>query len=478
MQKATPGLGKIAIMVGFALSVFGLLLFLWLSFGGVVPFKPKGYRVQVAFPEAVALAQQADVRVAGVSVGKVVSKSLDPAGNRTIATLQIDPQYVPIRKDARAILRQKTLLGETYVELTTGHKGSPAIPEGGRLANAQVAPTVEFDEVLQTFDPAGRRAFREWQKTIAQAGRGRGQDLNDALGNLPVFADGATDVVEVLDHRRSALRSLVSNTGNVFADLTRNESALQQAIVKTREVFDTTASQREALAESFRIFPTFLDESKATLARLRTFASNTDPLVRDLGPVARDLQPTLRDLRALSPDLRRLFANLDPLITASKTGLPAFQDVLRGLDPLLGSVGPFLSQLNPILQWLEQNQPTVSDFLSVGGSATAYKLSTPHQGGNGHALPQLIMGGNQTAITPTRSSNNRGNSYFAPGGLADPIYKSKFIYRNWDCKPSGGERDPDPNPANAQPGCVVQGPIPFEGRSDRFPHVDAASYSR
>jgi phospholipid/cholesterol/gamma-HCH transport system substrate-binding protein len=478
MQKAAPGLGRIAIMVGFALSVFGLLLFLWISFGGVVPFKPKGYRIEVAFPEAVALAQQADVRVAGVSVGKVVSKTLDPAGNRTLATLQIDNQYAPIRKDARAILRQKTLLGETYVELTTGHKGSPTIPEGGRLANAQVAPTVEFDEVLQAFDPAGRKAFRRWQQTIAQAGRGRGQDLNGALGNLPVFTEGATDVVEVLNHRRSALQSLVRNTGNVFADLTNNESALQQAIVKTREVFDTTASQRAALAEAFRIFPTFLDESKATLARLRTFSADTDPLVRDLGPVARDLQPTLRDLRALSPDLRSLFANLGPLISASKTGLPALQDVLRGLDPLLGSLGPFLSQLNPILQWLEQNQPAVSDFISVGGSATNYKLSTPHKGGNGHALPQLIMGGNQTAITPTRSSNNRGNSYFAPGGLADPIYKSKFIYRNWDCAPAGGERDPDTNPANPQPGCAVQGPIPFQGRTDRFPHVDADNYSR
>ena len=28
----------------FAFSCFGLLLFLWLSFGGSIPLKPKGYR--------------------------------------------------------------------------------------------------------------------------------------------------------------------------------------------------------------------------------------------------------------------------------------------------------------------------------------------------------------------------------------------------------------------------------------------------
>ena len=31
-------------MVLFALSCVGLLLFLWLSFGGTIPFNPQGYR--------------------------------------------------------------------------------------------------------------------------------------------------------------------------------------------------------------------------------------------------------------------------------------------------------------------------------------------------------------------------------------------------------------------------------------------------
>ena len=52
MNKEAPSPLKIFAMVAFALSCFGLLLFLWLSFGGPVPLKPKGYRVQVAFPEA------------------------------------------------------------------------------------------------------------------------------------------------------------------------------------------------------------------------------------------------------------------------------------------------------------------------------------------------------------------------------------------------------------------------------------------
>ena len=58
-------------MAGFALSCFGLLLFLWLAFGGPIPLQPKGYRFNIAFREAATLSQEADVRISGVSVGKV-----------------------------------------------------------------------------------------------------------------------------------------------------------------------------------------------------------------------------------------------------------------------------------------------------------------------------------------------------------------------------------------------------------------------
>src|SRR5437016_13416992 len=117
-------------MVIFSLSCFGLLLFLWLSFGGPVPLKPKAYELKINFPEATTLAQEADVRIAGVTVGKVRSKQLDKRGSTTTATLDIDPQYAPIPTDTKAILRQKTLLGETYADLTPGNRRGPKLRAG------------------------------------------------------------------------------------------------------------------------------------------------------------------------------------------------------------------------------------------------------------------------------------------------------------------------------------------------------------
>src|SRR3712207_4878795 len=212
MQKAAPSLPRILIMVVFALSCFGLLLFLWLSFGGPVPFKGKGYRFQVPFPEATQLAVEADVRVAGVPVGKVRKKEAEGgAGNKTLATIELDRRYAPRNKDARASLRQKTLLGETYVELTLGTEGAGTLPEGGRLPNRQVKELVELDEILDALDPFTRQAFRTWQQSLAQGVRNRGRDLNDAFGSLPGFIESGGDLLQVLDEQRGALRGLVRN---------------------------------------------------------------------------------------------------------------------------------------------------------------------------------------------------------------------------------------------------------------------------
>src|SRR2546423_8377776 len=110
MQKQAPSMARILVAVGFALSCFGLLLFLWVSFGGPTPFKAKQYEFTADFHEAVTLAPQSDVRIGGVSVGKVESVSLPKTGNYSQVKIELDPQVAPVPPRPRARLRPKTLL--------------------------------------------------------------------------------------------------------------------------------------------------------------------------------------------------------------------------------------------------------------------------------------------------------------------------------------------------------------------------------
>ncbi len=487
MVKQAPTFGRLLTMVLFALSCFCLLLFLWLSFGGSVPLKPQGYRVKVAFPQATQLGLEAEVRVAGVAVGNVRKKGLDPAHpNRTVATLELDSKYAPIAANSRAILRQKTLLGETYVELTPGTKGSPRVKEGGWLADAQVKDTVELDEVFQALDPATRQAFRTWQQELAKSARGRGQDISDAFGSLPAFAANGDDLLTVLDIQKGAVRRLVKNTGVVFGALTQDEGQLRALVENAGKTFDTTARRQQALADTFKVFPTFLDESKVTFTRLDRFAKDTDPLIRDLRPVARDLGPTLRDARALAPDLESFFRDLGPLITASKTGLPATRQVLDGLSPVLGKVQPFLEQLNPILQWLEYHQRTTADFIANGAGALSDTIPVAGAdkagGGRGHYLRQFSPKGPETAaIYSDRKQvpSARGNAYMLPSSLSGPDRARKMMFPNWDCINTGGPRMTQTPNTSDTPSCWTQekAQVPGVG-TEKFPHVAAADYSK
>src|ERR671928_1335144 len=416
MQKEGPSFGRIAAMVIFALSCFGLLTFLWISFGGSVPLKPKEYQLKINFPEATTLAEAADVRIAGVTVGKVRSKQLNKAGNRTSVVLKIDPKFAPLPKDTRAILRQKTLLGETFVELSPGHRSAGNLPDGGTLKNTQVEKTVELDEILRIFDPSTKKAFRSWVQESSKTISGTApQDLNSALGNLAGFAQDGAAVLQVLNTQSTAVRKLIKNTGVVFAALNERKGQLRQLIQNSDRTFSALQSQQTALADTFRIFPTFLDESRLTLARLQRFALNTDPLVNDLKPVADNLGPTFRDLGALSPDLQQFFNKLPPVIRDSNVDLPAAAAFLRGARPVLAALHVFLPELNPILSYWNYDQDRIAHFLATGGSAFHYKVAPTDPGIPGYALAQFgVNNGESIQLRRTRPATERANAYLAP----------------------------------------------------------------
>jgi phospholipid/cholesterol/gamma-HCH transport system substrate-binding protein len=416
VNKQTPTLGKLLVMVGFALSCFALLLFLWLAFGGATPLKPKGYRFEVSFGEATQLAHEADVRISGVPVGKVKEIVANKQTGRSDATIELKPEYAPLPSDARAILRQKTLLGETYVELTPGSPKAAKLPDNGRLATGQVADTVELDEILRAFDPKTRAAFQNWIQTQAQALNGRGQDLNDAIGNLAPFAQDTTKVLEILNSQKAGVRQLVRNTGEVFDALSERDGQLAGLITNSNKVFATTAARDAELQATFRALPTFEKESQTTLKRLSRFSANANPVVSDLRPAAKQLSPTLQELSAIAPDLKALFRSLDPLVNASKKGLPATTEFLDQLHPLLANFDGPLRQLNPILDGAGLYKNELTAFFANTAAATQATAASFGGGEPAHYLrtsnplnPEML------AQYPKRLSTNRANAYPFPG---------------------------------------------------------------
>jgi phospholipid/cholesterol/gamma-HCH transport system substrate-binding protein len=474
MQTQAPSTGRVMVAIGFALSCFGILLFLWVTFGGPTPFKAKSYRFTADFPEAVTLAKEADVRIGGVSVGKVKELSLPPDGNATEVTIEVAPKYAPIASNSRAILRQKTLLGETYIELTGGSPDAPPLPDGGHLANSRTVDSTQIDEIFQALDPQTRRAFQSWMHNSGIAVRGRSLDLNGAFGNLGPFTTDATSVLRILNAQQSQLQGLVRDTGQVFDAISARDGELSSAITSSNTTFRAIASRDQALADTVRIFPTFNEETRLTLNRLAKFAHDTEPLVQDLKPVADDLSPTFESLRRLAPNLRHLFVNLGPLLDASQTGLPALRKTLAQLRPVLAALDPFLANLNPIVRYTNYYRSNVGDFLDNPPAGLGGTLQ--HLAGEPaprHTLRQVsYLSEESLSVHPSRVETNRGNGYLQPYAINSYSAARGGIFPNFDCNPSGGEIPASAATTQEAP-CFVAPDFPSQWGGGRAPQVYA-----
>ncbi len=489
MIKQSPSLGAMIAMVAFALSCVGILLFLWLAFGGSMPLRPESYRVTVVVPEATTLVEEADVRLAGVNIGKVKKRSLDKGAARSRVELEIKPKYAPIPRDTKAILRQKTLLGEAFIELSPGNTKNGILEDGSQLNAQNVESTTELDEIFRIFDEPTRRSFRRWvQEGSTVVAGDYPQDFNDALGNLAPFATDGSKLLRILDDQEIAVRRTIKHTGRVFNALAAEEGQLRGLITNGNETFEALASRDESLAQTFEVLPTFLRETRTTLRRLDRFAAATRPLVNDLKGPADDLGPTVRDLGDLAPDLERTLRDFNPLIRASRRGLPAASRTIRGLSPVFDSTHSLVPELSPVLAYLSFSAPTVARFLSVGGAALGGDFGGGYANGRKdglHALPQLaVIDGQSFRRTTRRPSDDRGNTYVAPN--AYPRAGALGAIETGDCdNVGGGQRNPDDgviNPAaildplnlipvqtRSSPPCFVQPPSLFDGR--QFPRI-------
>jgi ABC-type transporter Mla subunit MlaD len=417
VSKRAPSTGQLLVIAGFALSCFGILLFLWITFGGPTPFKAKPYQVKIPFNEATQLAEQSDVRISGVNVGKVQSIDLAPNRSQAVATIDIDDQYAPLPESTRAILRTKTLLGETYVELTPGSRNGPELADGGTLPEANVAQSVQLDEIFRTFDPQTRAAFQSWMQEAAVAVNGQGQSLSYAIGEFePAFTE-FEKLFRILDTQRVAIGQLFRNGATTFRALRGREGELAGLIHNSNVVFQTTARRSRDIEALFRAFPTFLDESKLTLNRLKGFALKADPLFKQLVPAAEQLSPTLVAIGKLAPESKGFFEGLETVIEHAPTGFPALRKIFRDdFPPLLRAADPFLRNLNPFLTGLNLYKHEVTSFFGNFAASLGARLTTELSNGE-HQHYLRIMGPINPETLSTygsRLSINRNSAYSPP----------------------------------------------------------------
>lgn len=466
MGTRPPALSQVAIAVLFALSVFCFTLFVWKSFGGTVPLEPKGYEVRLSFArDAAQLTSNASVRIAGVEVGRVVTT--EPVGERIEATITLERRFAPLPSDARAIIRSKTLLGEAFVELSPGTKGKPLVPDGGRLAVANIQQAEGLDDVLGSFDAETRTALKGFLGDVNTSLKGRSDDISAVLGNAAPAARDLRRTLDVIDAERPALKQLINDSSTVLGEIAAREADVRELVVAGDEVLDATATRNTQLTATIRELPSFLREMRSFSTEVQATAREAAPTLRVLRPVARRLEPGLQEAIKLGPALQRVARGLDPTITAARTGLPALTRIVRSAQPAVDALYPAGQELVPVIQILDAYKDEIVSASANIAAATNY--TTPGPGGRPmRALRVLsplwtegVLGAEQ------RSPTNRYNPYHSPGGLG----KLATGLESFSCKHTANPPNLQSAGAPAAP-CLQAAPWTFRGDTRSFPRLE------
>jgi virulence factor Mce-like protein len=443
--------------ITFALGSVIAIVLVWTSFGGRLPFEVAGYRLRLAFPNAPTLVSGASVRIAGVPVGKVVSVSA--GASSTDAVIQLDPPYAPLPSDARAIIRAKTPLGESYIELTPGTPGSPPLREGARLPSSQIAPTQQITDLLGTFDAPTRRAFQSVMVDTAASLRGEGPNLNDALGASGPTAGQLDVLLQALDAQSGDVQILISRSTRALRALAANPVRLRGLISAGDQVTASTARRAAAVTATVRALAPFVAQLDRTARPLTQVANLATPTLRTLASVSTLVLPALDSTESLAPRLTDAFVRLRPVIRLARPGLAAAARILSRVPSVGDALDAAGRQLVPLVELLASYDHDAVDSLASFGSVLEPVKGTAGSTGSRYARTAVLFSSEGNLGFAHRQPSSRYNPYPPPGDLGDA--------KSLGC---ANTSNPATTPANgSQVPCVTEPPWSFRGVRRSFP---------
>jgi phospholipid/cholesterol/gamma-HCH transport system substrate-binding protein len=237
---------SVAVVAVFASACLAILWFIAMNMGLRGPWT-RQVTLRADFQSANGLVTDAEVRVSGVHVGNVtgISGSRDGGSIVTMA-LQSD---VRLRRDTRAVIRPKTLLGEKFVELVrTPDSSAGYLSDDSLIPRSQTGQAIEIDDILNAMDAPTRQAMSESFRQLGIALDNRQQDLANSLLPLDQTMTNLRPLARVGENRQQQLDHILTNLNIIMQALADEQDQLGQIIDKGDVVMSAIASRDQALA--------------------------------------------------------------------------------------------------------------------------------------------------------------------------------------------------------------------------------------
>lgn len=296
------------------------------------------YSVDAQFKDAGGIFTNAEVTYRGVPVGRVGELSLTQDGLNVQLKLEKGGPDIPA--SAKAIVANRSAIGEQYVDLQPDTDQGPYLEDGSIITDTETP--IPVDEVLMSINGLVKSVPVDDLRVVAQelgtAFDGKGDSLKQLTDSLSTLT---TTSVEHLPQTLSLIRD-------------------------TRTVLDTQSDQSSAI----RQFSTDLDTVTAQLRSsdpdVRALIDNGNPASNELGQLVADAGP------GLTTDLSNLAA-LGKTLAPRAIALQPLLIFLPGLAAAASTIAPGDGTVHQGIV-LETNRPPSCTIGYEGTQATIEKM--------------------------------------------------------------------------------------------------------
>lgn len=264
-----------------------------------------GDTYHATFTEASRLKAGQDVRIAGVPVGSVKKIKLNPDNTVDIA-FDVNDRY-QLYTSTRAAVRYQNLVGDRYLEITSGPGELRKLPAGATIPKENTQPALDLDALLGGLRPVLKgldgAKVNEVSNAVIELLQGQGGALSSVLASTSSFTQDLAARDQLIGDVINNLNTVLATVDEKGAQFDASVDQLQQLITGLAEHRDPVAGAIPPLASASNDLTELLQTSRrpiqGVIENLRPFAQRMDERKGDVNKVIEPLAENYLRLNAL-----------------------------------------------------------------------------------------------------------------------------------------------------------------------------------
>jgi phospholipid/cholesterol/gamma-HCH transport system substrate-binding protein len=272
------------------------------------------YSITAQFQSAAALVPGNQVVIGARPVGSVTEIRLAPDGQANV-TFTVDDEFTPLRRGTVATVRWASLssVANRQVQLTLPPHGvGEEIGDGGTLSQTETITDVEVDQFFNMLDDRTVKDFKRMIKGFATSYDGVAKQANRGYEYLNPMLYNGRRVFAELSADQTALEQLLVDGSRFAGALAERSTDLSELVHNLNLMMNAIGDRKLQLARAIALLPPFLRNANTAFVNLRAALDDLQPLVIAARPAAEELRPFLVELRATArnavPTVRDLSA--------------------------------------------------------------------------------------------------------------------------------------------------------------------------